>query len=251
MKKNAFIKLIIFSVLYLNIYSITYSQIDTENKGHYQWFDRIVGEGNNSLYNGNTHLEQYRTEDGNHKFFLMNEYVQADILYDNQAYYGVDMKYDLYEDHVIARLPNQSSYLFVRLIPDKIHSFLINGRRFINYRFLTDTDTQSSSKFYELLFKSSNITLLKKEYKVRSEYINDKQLYSKFSSRNYYAIVYDNSYKIVKSRKDFTRLFPSYKKQISAFFRTNRKLYKSSKDIFYKNLVEDINANLNKTDTKI
>lgn len=258
MKKNAYFKFTFFLFLQLNA-SFFYSQTNSDLNDYYTWFDSVIGEGNTDLYNGTIYIEQYRTRKGNHKFFLSNEYKIGDLVYNNQPYYNVYMKYDIYEDELIVKLPNQSSHLFIKLIKEKINRFSIKdygvNLSSKNHQFITNSsfngnNIESSLSFHEVINKTSSITLLKKNHKKRGEYIANSNSYSKFSENNHFAILYENNYHRISSKKDFTRLFPDFKKDISAFYRTERKLYKSDKEAFFTTLIEDITTFITKTDIK-
>tara|TARA_R110002073_G_scaffold108336_1_gene243299 strand:+ start:5661 stop:6437 length:777 start_codon:yes stop_codon:yes gene_type:complete len=258
MKKSAYLKLTLFLFLQLNT-SIFYSQTNSDLKDYYTWFDSVIGEGNTDLYNGTIYREQYRTEKGNHKFFLSNDYRIGDLVYNNQSYYNVYMKYDIYEDELIVKLPNQSSHLFIKLVKEKINEFSIkdsgvnltlNNHQFITNSSFKENNKKTSLSFYEVVTKTSSITLLKKNRKKRSDYIANSTSYSKFSENSHFAILYENNYHKISSKKNLTRLFPNFKKDISAFYRTERNLYKSNKEAFFSNLIENITTFITKTDTQ-
>lgn len=258
MKQGPYFKFILFLFLCVNV-TLLYSQSSSNSKEYYTWFDSVIGEGNTSLYNGVIYIEKYRTEKGNHKFFLSNEYQVGDLIYDNQHYYNVLMKYDTYEDELIVKLPNQSSHLFIKLVKEKINEFSIKkltaNLSTQNHRFIINSSFKNNKEgfllsFYKVINKTASITLLKKHHKNRREYMGSYGSLSKFSEKNYFAILYENVYYRIDSKKDLTRLFPDYKKNISAFYKKERKLYRADKETFFTNLVKDINTFITKTDAK-
>lgn len=105
MKKVTFFNIILFLVLQLKV-TLAFCQYDTNKKDHYIWFDNIIGYENSGIYNGTLFLEKYKTESNNHHFFLDNKYKLGNLIYDNQPYYNVYLKYDIYEDELIAKLPS-------------------------------------------------------------------------------------------------------------------------------------------------
>ena len=258
MKKNTFLKFILYLFLSLNT-SLFFSQTSSELNDYYTWFDSVIGEGNTGIYNGTKYIEKYITEKKNHKFFLLNEYKTGNLIYNHQPYYDVYMKYDLHEDELIVKLPYGSYHLFVKLIKEKIDEFSIKDfrtdispkeHRFITNSLFKNNNEASSLGFYEVIDETSSITLLKKHDKGRTDYISGLNRYSKFTDRNYFAILFKNNYYKIDSKKDLIHLFPDFKNNISAFYRKERKLSKTNKDAFFTALVREITTLITKSDLK-
>ena len=254
MKKNTYFKFILYLFLQLNT-SLFFSQTSSELNDYYTWFDTVIGEGNTGIYNGTRYIEKYITEKKNHKFFLFNEYRTGNLVYNHQPYYDIYMKYDLYEDELIVKLPYRSFHVFIKLIKEKIDEFSIKDFRndlsskehyFITNSLFKINNEESSLGFYEVINETSSITLLKKHHKSRAQYINNLNSYSKFSNRNYFAILFKNNYYKINSKKDIIHLFPDFKKNISAFYRKERKLSKTNKQAFFTILVKEITTFITK-----
>ncbi len=235
------------------------SQTSTELNDHFTWFDAVIGQGNTDIYNGIVYREKYKTEENNHKFFLLNEYRLGNLVYNHQTYYNVNMKYDLYEDELVVKLPNKSFNIFIKLTKENINEFSIkdfrSNRSSKEHRFITNSlfdnnEQESVLGFYEVIDKTSRITLLKKHHKRRKEYIKDLYLFSKFSSNNYFAVVYENKIYKIESKKDLIRVFPNMEKEISAFYKQERKLLKADKGTFFTILLKNIEKNTINTDTE-
>ena len=258
MKKNTYFNFILYLFLQLNT-SLLFSQTSSELNNYYTWFDSVIGEGNTDIYNGTKSIEKYRTENGNHKFFLLNEYRIGNLVYNHQPYYDINMKYDLYEDELIVKLPYRSFHLFIKLIKEKIDEFSIKDfrtdlsskeHRFITNSLFKNNKDESSLGFYEVIDETSSITLLKKHHKSRTQYINSLTSYSKFTDRNYFAILFKNNYYKIDSKKDLIHLFPAFKKNISTFYRKERKLSKINKEAFFTTLVKEITTFITESDIK-
>lgn len=220
-----------------------YCQSEKDSDDYYNWFDSVIGEGNTSLYNGTRYIEEYRTENENHKFYLSNHYLVGSLTYENQTFYNVQMRYDLYKDNIIVKLPNQSSFLFIKLLKEKVNSFSLLGSKFINLaKFRNDKGESLTNSFYKILHEDTGVSLYKKHYKTRNEYIKDYKLYSKFSDKEYYIINHKGKNISIGKKKDLTRTFPNLKKFISSYYKEHRSLYKSDRDNFYINLIKKINS---------
>lgn len=235
------------------------AQIDLESKDHFVWFDAVVGHGNSGIYNGTIFVEQFKTKPNNHRFYLDNRYKLGNLIYDNQTYYNIYLKYDVFEDQLIAKLPYQDNFLFLRLIKEKIDFFELNidkidssteKHSFVNSKTKPLIVNEDFNGFYQILSKLKIATLLKKNYKETSELIDNNLAYTQFSERSYYALLKDNTYYPINSKKDLVRIFPNQKKYISIFYRRNRKLFKVNETEFYKNLLNDLQLSIEKTAIK-
>ncbi len=236
-----------------------YAQIDLESKDYYVWFDAVVGNGNSGIYNGTIFLEKFKAKPGNHRFFLDDDYKLGNLIYDNQAYYNIYLKYDIYDDQLIAKLPYQDNFLFLRLIKEKIDFFELNidkidnsteKHSFVNSRTRPLILNDDFNGFYQILLKTKIATLLKKNYKEKSELIDNNLAYTKFYERSYYVLLKGNTYYPINSKKELIRVFSNQKKYISLFYRRNRKLFKVNETDFYKNLLSDLQLLIEKTAIK-
>ena len=132
--------------------NLIYSQIDINANNYYTWFDASVGNGNSGIYNGTLFIEKYITAPNNHSFFLDSTYKLGNLIYDNQPYYNIYLKYDLHEDQLIAKLPYQSNFLFIKLIKEKVKSFEFQNLNnlFVNSSYIKKVVDKSFIGFYEI-----------------------------------------------------------------------------------------------------
>ncbi|APZ46817.1 hypothetical protein BW723_11210 [Polaribacter reichenbachii] len=256
-KRNLFIFLFILA-LQANTNNV-FAQIDIGAKDYYVWFDAAIGNGNSGIYNGTIFSEIYKTKPDNHRFFLDNTYQLGNLIYDNQTYYNIYLKYDIHDDQLIAKLPYLDNFLFLRLIKEKIDFFELNiddkNATSKKYSFLSSkanplVNDESFKGFYQILLKTTTSTLLKKNFKERSEFIDENLVYTKFSDRSYFVLLKDYKYYSINSKKDIIRIFPEQKRYISIFYRRNRKLFKKNENDFYTNLFQDIQLSIHKTEIK-
>lgn len=243
----------VIAVLILSFISfISHSQIDSDQKMYYNWFDSIVGDGNINLYNGIQYEEKYRTLKGNHKYYLTSEYKIGNLVYENQSYYDVLMKYDLYNDQLIVKLPFRSGYNFLQLDQEKVNEFSINNNHFHS---IINQGEKSISRdkygYFEVLMRKNNITLYKKHIKNRKEYSDKEFIYSVFSEEYKYYIYLNNQISELGSKGSSIKLFPKQKKEINAFYNSNRQLRKSNLDMWMIQLTQRLGSlEPNNTNTK-
>lgn len=231
-----------FMIIFTSISS--FSQTSMNGSENYKLFDSIIGAGNNDLYNGTPYKEQFRVLDKNHKYFVSSGYVNGNIIFGKQPYYDIKMKYNIYNDELIVKLPVKSGFIVIQLIKEKVESFSINGHRFINISNTKNGMLLSKSGFYEVLYESNLISFFKKYKKERSEHSDKKVIYYKFKDKNDRLINFKNNYKNIKSKRDLINLFPKQKKKIDAFYNKRRFLRKSNYDTFLTQLMIELDNDM-------
>lgn len=233
----------------LNTVSI-HSQSNTSNKDSYNWFDNIIGYENTGIYNGIIYNEKFRTIDNNHKFYLTSQFSKGNIIYDGQSYYNIEMKYDIYEDLLIVKLPYNSEYFIIQLLNDKIDEFSINSNKFIKISLKNEAFfNETISGFYEISFQSKDLNLFKKHIKSRKERIVGNFVYSKFKDESEHIIVFNDKYYKINSKKYLIKLFPELKKNIDNFYNSNKQLLEKDKDTFMIQLIEQLSSLINNNAT--
>jgi len=238
MKKKIDINIIAVLLFLLNSLVI-HCQTDSDQKVYYKWFDSIVGNGNISLYNGIQYKEKYRTLKGNHKYFLSSEYQTGNLVYENQPYHDIAMKYDLFNDQLIVKLPFRSGFNFIQLDKEKIDEFSINNDHF--HSIIKQDETTLSKDdygYFQALFNKNNIRLYKKHIKNRKQYYDKEFIYSVFTEEFKYFIYLNNQIHNIDSKGSLIKLFPKRKKDINTFYNSKRQLRKSNLDIWMIQLVE-------------
>lgn len=245
MPKNKYLKSLIFKVMLLFCRTI-FSQDNNDIAEPYIWFDSLIGIENTEINNGTVYIEELKTEENKntHKFFSTNKYQLGNICYDNQNYFNVLMKYDLYEDQIIVKIKKKSNYSTIKLVQEKVQNFSINSNYFVNHKFFKNTTSTSSFSFYQILFESKELSLFKVNKKESSELIKEMKLYYEFNNKNFYYILYNDNMYLIKSKKDIKRIFPIYKKDIYSFYKKNKKLFKKDKNTFFIQLTEQIQKQL-------
>ncbi len=213
-------------------------QTSTENEKYYIWFDKIVGVENTSLFNGLRYLEEFRTLNNNHKFFSTSQFIKGNLIYDDQNYYDIDMKYDLYKDQVIVNLQGQSGNSIIELNADRIEQFTLNGITFNQVK----TNNKDLKGFYAILTENNGVICYKRYRKSQKKYIQNKNIYYEFSSFNEYVLNIPSGIYPIKSKSDFIKVFPEYKNEINNFYRKNKKLIDSNYDMFLAQLTNEVSS---------
>ncbi|MCF6349054.1 MAG: hypothetical protein L3J20_12265 [Flavobacteriaceae bacterium] len=251
MKNKICIKFIIVLFFFLGTFFF-YSQTDSNEKDYYSWFDSAIGDGNIGLYNGIDYKEKYRTLKGNHKYYNSPKFQIGNVVYDKQQYYNIEMKYDIYDDQLIVKLPSQSGSNFIQLIKEKLSVFSIEAHQFIKISISKSENLPSNNfVFFEELYVSNELILYKDYNKIRNRRFLKKGFhYNIFKDRNEYYLHYKNKYFLVKSKNSILNLFPNLAKEVSTFYKRNKKLLGSNIDMFYVNLIKKLSDLLSNERTR-
>ncbi|UMB52676.1 hypothetical protein MKD41_10045 [Lutibacter sp. A64] len=222
-------QIIVFFVFILNSISF-YGQTNSSQENYYKWFDAVVGVGNTDLYNGIQYKRSYNTINKNHEYFLSSDFIKGTVLYSNQPYFDVYLKYDIHNDELIAQLPSVKSNNTIQLIQQKVSSFSISGHSFVKL------SAEGVSGFYEVLFEDSNIKFYKKYIKTIKKHLDKDFAYYVFTEKESYLLYYNNEYYQIKSKSNISKVLPNLKKDINLFYKNNTNLRKMNYELFLSKL---------------
>jgi len=231
---------LLFFYLFYSINS--HSQNSLETKPVYKWFDSKIGIGNSQLYNGYSYVQKFRTLKGNNEFYLNLDFLNSEIIYNDEVFYDVDLKYDVFHDEVIVRLPNGYSFNYIRLVKEKVKNFTVNNIQFL---FFSKNDLKKipeiKSGFYEVLFQKDDLSLFIKHTKNRFEKLDRDYLYNEFKEHESYFILNNEQWYVLKSKNDVTNIFVDHRNEVKSFYRKNRRLKKDNYHEFLKRLISYMN----------
>ena len=174
---------------------------------YYQLFDEIVGLQNTEIYNGTEIIETHRVAIGKNKYFFQDSFVPATVNFDGQPYYNVDLNYNVYDDIVIVRLENQVSTNNFKPIQEKVESFQYRDYDFINFNSLENKDLNG---YYQVLGKSKESTLLKKNRLERKSKLDKKVPFYEFIPlEGDFYVKRNGMLTEITSKSDWLELYPS------------------------------------------
>jgi len=203
-------------------------------------YDDLVGIGNLGLYNGPEFKDTFPYRENDHRYLDYYDFTKGSIVYNNQLYSNVLLKYDLFEDNVITRSNDDLGIFKIRLIPENILRFTVYDRDFVRLD-NADLGVQDNG-FFEVAYLGNNIDFyIKHVKKKKEETINYVVRYS-FMKANYYLLWYENAYYKIHSIKDLIKAIPERSKQIRDFQKNNRSMFKMDLDSFMKRLVKHIDV---------
>ena len=207
----------------------------TSSDNIYRTYDQIVGLDNTSLFNGTEFTDLFLNTDGTYRYLDGFDYTKGSVVYNDQYYVDVLLKYDLLEDNLLTKSNDNLSIFNVKLIPEFVSEFTLYNRHFVR---LTDFENNG---FFELAFEGNTIDLyIKHTKKKRDKALKSGVQYS-FKPINFYLFKYEGKYIKVESINELNRAFPDVKAQIKDFHRNYKTLYKQDRDSFMTKIADYLN----------
>ncbi|MDX1602305.1 MAG: hypothetical protein R3209_04500 [Salinimicrobium sediminis] len=226
----------IFFAFLVFYYPPTYSQDHQDNQEPLELFDQIVGIENTGLANGEEYIEPHIIRDDQHKYFLSSSFLKGQVTYDEQLYYPVLLKYNIFDDVLLVFLNTSDGNSTIKLHKNKITSFRVDAHTFINVN-----EDDAVNGFYEVLLDTNGSLLLKKHFKKVHKELDDNFTYYRFEEDDPAFVVSRNgNYFPVSSKRDFLKVFPEQGKKIKDFYSRNKSLRKNSPDQFMIRLLQTI-----------
>lgn len=222
--------------LFLNIYT-TQSQTN-DDIIVYNWFDKNLGLESLDFKNGLAHLNFDKTATNQNRY-LTDEFKKGSINYNEQIYFDLFLKYDIYSDELVLRPYDEANTTKINLIKDNIKSFIIGNEKFTNVKELNTSIFKGG--YYEEVLIKNNITLYIKYYKEKKKSTKDEINLIDYVPKYEFILFKENKYNLISEKKEIITLFPDDKRKINDFYLMNRDLRKENPSLFMKNLIRYIN----------
>ncbi|AUC18508.1 hypothetical protein, partial [Polaribacter reichenbachii] len=219
-------------LLLLNFFLLN-SQSKINEKNSYLLFDEALGLNNTELYNGIIYRNNLKKTSINTRFYNSENFQLANIKYNNNWFYNIETKYDLYSQKVIVKLSYlNEGHIVIELFSNSIEEFNINNKKFIRTKDFT---------FWEIVLENNNLNIYRKHKKNKKETIVDNKLYDNFKTVGPNLIVsYKNKLHEVKKEKDILKIFGN-DKFLKKIFKENKSIKKTNKQDFYIECIKNIN----------
>lgn len=224
------------------------AQQTTSKRESLIFFDNLTGIENTKLYNGNRYYNTYKISETNHNFFYAPEYVKGDVVYDNEFFYNIDLKYDALKDVLVSKLDDKKSFVNLELIKQKVKSFTINNHKFINVDLIINS--KELNGFAELITSSKNYTFFVKRKKEVRERIKGNKVVHLFYETNTYFLYSKGEVHKIKSYKSLRKQFPDYETAINTYYKSNRLLVKNNEYQFMTGLFKRLDETITNTSQK-
>lgn len=222
----------LYSSLVIILFSTGFTQAQATYKVEiYTTFDQIIGLDNTGLFNGTEFTDPFLSTDGSYRYLGGFDYTKGSVVYNDQYYTDVLLKYDLLEDNLLTKSNDNLSIFEVKLISEFVSEFKLHKRHFVRL------NISGKNEFFELGFNGNTIDLfIKHQKKKRSRVVKSQVQYS-FKPVTLYLLKCKENYSQITSKRDLYQEFPELKTQIKDFYHRFKLLYKQDRDAFMKNLV--------------
>ena len=234
---KVFTYLVFLCFLFCNL---VFAQSDFAKKAYFEAYDSIDLYDNSIVFNGLEYIDQYRSLNiQNHKFYNSSDYLNGFIIYNDQPFFNVKMKYDLLNDLVILEFVNKK-VANLSLNSSLVNQFILNNDKFFR---LPETETLMpfyGNGFFKECFKGTKYTLYVKNKKTKNKKLRNKQVYYTFKAHEIYVLFYRNMYYRINSKKDIVAAIPDKEKEISSHYKSNKRLYQISESQFLIKLLSNL-----------
>ncbi len=231
--------------IFLVILSGLWNTTSAQNilKDYTTQFDNIVGKENLGINNGTFRLPDYQfIIEGRTKYFLNQGYSKGNVHYDGQQYYDVNLKYDLYENQLIFNPQNAAPNIGCNLIHEKVDSFNLHNRKFVNVDKLPSFEGKSEFHGYWQEIKIGNEFFLYIHYKkTQKNVIKNDKIFYQFDLQQSFLINYNGDFQKISSQNDILKIFPSLSEEIKRYYEAHKNLETFDPPSFYANLMNQIN----------
>lgn len=185
--------------------------------------------GKNSMINtGSSYYGPYNGIKG-HQFFNDDYWEQGSLIYEEHAFDGIFLKYDIYRDLLLIEFFNSDGRLSpIQLYSPKVSSFELMGYYFI----WIDKDTIYNLKagFYNQMYKSKDLEVLIKRRKEIVKLSEINNINEKFTIKDRFYIKKNENYYKVKNKSSIVKVLADRKKEIKGFIKKKQFRFKSNQD---------------------
>lgn len=222
-------------LLHLTFIAFGFSQ----EKNFIKHNDSLVGQENLAYNNGLVYFNKYKITSENTSQFFENKYNVGNVHYNNQMYYDISIKYDVFEDVLLFK-PNAQLALETYFISKQVDYFILKNIKFKKLETIS-SDNSIKIGFFEENNINQKFTLYVKHKKNIKVIASSDKISNKFYDSKTYYIFFDNKLNEISSKKSIINLFPELKKEIKQFYRENNNLKETNIQLFYQNLFKTIN----------
>jgi len=217
-----------------------------DQKAPFILFDQVIGKTNSGIFNGIEYFEKYKVKNDKHQFFQHIFFIWGSVVYKNQPYYKIALKYNVHTDELLIKNSEILDAPITQLDKNQVRQFELNDHVFKHLSFRLKKD-QSISGFFEVLSESEDVSIFKKHRKKLIRTVDEKVLFT-FKDQFQYYIRYRNTHYLLKKFSSLTSIFPEQKALLKNSLAKYEKLKKSDPDKYIVSIISDLNSFiLNKT----
>lgn len=189
--------------------------------------DNSIGVINLPISNGLYHSNTYTIYTTN-TYYNKESAINGMVSYNNQSYYNVFLKYDVYQDELIY-FQNETNRDGIQLNKENVSDFTLLGKRF---QLIDKNKFLKKPEYFEVLGENETIKFLCKHTKSKKAINENNRQYIEFYNYEKLFVLKDNN--LDKLNKSWVlKNYPNQKKEIKDFYKSEKNLYEVSKNDFY------------------
>lgn len=230
---------ILFFAIFFNFYNL-YSQSSNQTSV-YNWFDNTIKKENLPINNGKLHTNFDKLLGAVDRYYISDKFSHGNLGYENQEYYDISLKYDIYKDELILK-SQEEGLIEINLIKENVQSFKLYDKKFINLNFDKQLPSNFRGGYYEENQTGKNFIFYIKHYKEKKEIIKGTETFVDYYYKNQFLLFTQGKYNLINSKSELIKLFPNEKSKINDFYLMNRNLKSENESRFMENLMRYINS---------
>lgn len=188
-------------------------------------FYKAIGQ-ESRLYNGHEY-QPYDLRIKNNALFPYDAKTWAvgEVNYDNVAYSGVPMMYDIYKDVVVVQLYNRFSMF--TLLSERVHDFSFSGHHFIRIVAdqIADNKAELTTGFYEQLYAGKIEILARRRKTIQNSSTAVAAPETYFSATDDYYLKKGNMYYKIGSKSSILKILKDKKGELQKYLKQNNIRY--------------------------
>jgi hypothetical protein len=180
--------------------------------------EAVRADSNSSIYNGSEHIGYPAALQGN-PFYGSDQWQKSSIIFRDELYTDVYLKYDLVKNEVVLRHFN--GFTGIVLFTPRIRSFNLGPNHFVN---LPSSKNLPGGIYEEIV--AGTVSLYARRIKTIEETLTATGVERKVSGRNIYFVYKDGKYYPVRNEKSVLDLVKDKKSQVKAHLKESGIKYK-------------------------
>ncbi|AUP79971.1 hypothetical protein [Flavivirga eckloniae] len=228
-------------LLFLTSIYFSFSQTKSSTETYYKLFDSHFDYKNHEVFNGLEYVDVFpelsRTKETNNKFYGSFGFKKGFIIYDEQPYYDLEMKYDLLNDCVLLNYVSKKTN-YLRLSPERVSQFKLKEHKFVRLQNSPSLHAIYENGFFKEGYKGGKFSLYIKYRKDRQEDLSEGMVVNVFKEHKTFIVHHKDVFHEIGSRKDMLKAFSFRGKEIRTFYKNNSRVLKSNKEQFFVRLVK-------------
>lgn len=205
----------------------------------YKLFDNAIGKTNSGIFNGLQYYDKFQVKSDKHQFFKHKFFIYGSLLYNEQPYFDISLKYDVLADELLAKNLEVINAPITLLNKQFVDQFELNGHQFRNLEFNLKEDKRITG-FFEILLENKGISVFKKHTKKISRIVDEEVTYE-FKNQFTHYILYNDTYYQLKKVNSLVSIFPEYKTLLKSSFKRYSNFRKTDPDTYLLSIISDLN----------